>query len=288
VSEGYIEAMGAELVEGRTFTAFDGPDAVGVVMVNESFAQRYLPEGRRLGSILRLSATGIGPLGLNLKASAAQQADGIPFEVVGVLRDVRNVPLGQTVEPAIFTSTGQFPFSEVFIAVRAADVAAALSAVREGLRTAAPHVPMARARTWGDRLRDRTAEPRLLRSVLLFFSALAALLAALGVYGLFSWAVALRTRELAIRLTLGARPMAVGGLVLRQSAVLVGVGLFAGLALVQLGQTALTRVLYNVSPSDAVSTAAAAGLLVLASIAACLPPALRAMRVDPVAGLRAE
>ena len=116
------------------------------------------------------------------------------------------MPLGQPVEPAIYFSTRQFPFSELFIAVRATDRAAALAAIREGLRAAAPQVPMAAARTWGERFAARTAEPRLLMSVLLFFGGLAALLAALGVYGLFSWSVALRTRELAIRLTLGARP----------------------------------------------------------------------------------
>lgn len=288
VSDGYFEAMGAEIASGRAFTAFDGADASGVVVVNDTFAQRYLPQGRAVGTVIRLSATGIGPLGVNLKASAASAHEGIPFEVVGVVKDVRNVPLGQLVEPAIYTSTRQFPFSEVFIAVRATDRAAALSAIREGLREAAPQVPMAAARTWGERFAARSAEPRLLMSVLVFFGGLAALLAALGVYGLFSWAVALRTRELAIRLTLGARPLAVGGLVLRQSAVLVTVGLVAGIGLVQLAHTALTRVLYGVSPGDIGSTAAAALLLLTAAIGACLPPAIRAMRVDPVEGLRAE
>ncbi len=288
VSDGYFEAMGAEIASGRAFTAFDGADASGVVVVNESFARRYLPEGRAVGTVIRLAASGIGPLGVNLKATASQTHEGFPYEVVGVVKDLRNVPLGQVVEPAIYTSTRQFPFSEVFIAVRATDRAAALSAIREGLREAAPQIPMAAARTWGERFAARSAEPRLLMSVLLFFGGLAALLAALGVYGLFSWAVALRTRELAIRLTLGARPLAVGGLVLRQSAVLVGVGLVAGIGLVQLAHTALTRVLYGVSPGDVGSTAAAAALLLAAAIGACLPPAIRAMRVNPVEGLRAE
>jgi putative ABC transport system permease protein len=288
VSDGYFEAMGAEIASGRAFTAFDGADTSGVVVVNESFARRYLPEGRVVGTVIKLTASSIGPLGVNLKASASQTHDGFPYEVIGVVKDVRNVPLGQVVEPAIYTSTRQFPFSEVFIAVRATDRAAALSAIREGLREAAPQLPIAAARTWGERFAARSAEPRLLMSVLLFFGGLAALLAALGVYGLFSWAVALRTRELAIRLTLGARPLAVGGLVLRQSAVLVVVGLIAGIGLVQLAHTALTRVLYGVSPGDVGSTAAAAALLLAAAIGACLPPAIRAMRVDPVEGLRAK
>jgi ABC-type antimicrobial peptide transport system permease subunit len=147
---------------------------------------------------------------------------------------------------------------------------------------------MAAVRTWGERFAARTAEPRMLMTVLVFFGGLAGLLAALGVYGLFSWSVALRTRELAIRLTLGAKPLTVGGLVMRQSAVLVVIGLAGGLLMVRAVEGALTRVLYQVSPSDAASIATASTVLLAAALVACLPPAVRAMRVDPVEGLRAE
>jgi ABC-type lipoprotein release transport system permease subunit len=188
----------------------------------------------------------------------------------------------------VYFSTKQFPFRELFLTVRANDTSTAMAAVRNGLRTAAPSVPMARVQTWGDRFAGRTAQSRLLMTILVFFGGLAALLAALGVYGLFSWSVALRTRELAIRLTLGARPAAVGNLVFRQSAILIGAGLVVGLVLVRLAESALTRVLYEITPGDMSSTAIASGLLVLAAIVACVPPALRAMRVDPVEGLRAE
>src|SRR4030095_2919585 len=129
-----------------------------------------------------------------------------PFEVVGVVKDVRNTPLGQAVEPAIYFGAQQFPFRELFVTVRATTVPAAVTAVRAALAATAPTVPMGVVRTWGERMAARTAEPRLLMMLLLFFGATAALLAGLGVYGLFSWSVAQRTRELAIRLTLGARP----------------------------------------------------------------------------------
>lgn len=109
-----------------------------------------------------------------------------------------------------------------------------------------------------------------------------------AMYGLFSWSVALRTRELAIRLTLGARPFTMGHLVVRQSALLVVAGLVAGLALIRLAERALTAVLYDVTPSDAGSTAIASGLLLTAALLAVLPPVIRATRVDPVEGLRAE
>jgi ABC-type antimicrobial peptide transport system permease subunit len=163
-----------------------------------------------------------------------------------------------------------------------------MAAVRNALKTAAPSVPMAKAQTWGERFGGRTAQSRLLMTILVFFGGLAGLLAAIGIYGLFSWSVALRTRELAIRLTLGARPFSVGNIVVRQSAVLVVIGVVVGLVLIQLAASALTRVLYEVAPSDMRSAAIAAGVLLAAALVACLPPAIRAMRVDPVEGLRAE
>jgi putative ABC transport system permease protein len=120
------------------------------------------------------------------------------------------------------------------------------------------------------------------------FGAAAGLLAALGVYGLFSWSVAQRTRELAIRLTLGARPLSVGVRVIRQSIALIAAGLIVGLTIIWLAETALRRVLFEMSPRDPVSLAAACALLVVVALMACVPPALRALRVDPVDGLRAD
>jgi hypothetical protein len=288
VSDGYFEAMGAVMLQGRTFTNFDGPASHGVVVVNDTFARRSLsdtpnPIGRRLMNY----AAGIGPLGRNLLHHAGQRGP-VAFEIVGVVRDIRNVPIGQPIEPAIYFTTRQFPFMEQFIVVRSADPAAAREAVRAAVRKAAPTVPLGVAQTWGQRFRARTAEPRMLMTILAFFGVLAALLAALGVYGLFSWSVALRTRELAIRLTLGARPSGVGALVLRHSAVLVIVGLAAGWAIVRAAEGALTRVLYQVSATDLAATALASGLLLTAALVACIPPAIRAMRVNPVEGLRAE
>ncbi len=287
VSEGFFEAMGATLTAGRSFTVFDGADAPGVLVVNETFASRYLPDGA-LGRVVRNWSPAVGPLGASLKARPDQRTSGYPFEVVGIVGDVKNGPLGQDVEPAIYFSTRQYPFSELFIAVRATDVAAAQSAVRSALKTVVPAVPMGLTRTWGERMAERTGEARLLMSVLLGFGALAGLLAALGVYGLFAWAVALRTRELAIRLTLGATPASVGGAVLRQSARLIVGGLVAGVVLVQVSDALLARVLYGVRSSDPTAIAVAAALLLVAALCACLPAAVRAMRVDPAAGLRAE
>jgi hypothetical protein len=290
VSDGFFEAMGAELVAGRGFTAFDNRDSASVVIVNESFARRHLGDGNPVGKMVRTWATAVGPLGTYLKAppNYRSPAEGMPHEVIAVVKDVRNVPLGQTVEPAIYFTTRQFPFSELFIAVKAGDRVTAQAAIRNALRKVTPNVPLSVTQTWGERFAARTAEARLLMTILLFFGALAALLAALGVYGLFSWSVATRTRELAIRLTLGARPSSVGALVVGQSAVLVVIGLVAGLIIIRAGESALARVVFGVTTSDAAALITASALLLLAALVACVPPALRAMRVDPVEGLRSE
>jgi ABC-type antimicrobial peptide transport system permease subunit len=151
-----------------------------------------------------------------------------------------------------------------------------------------PDTPLGTVETWPAHLGARTAEPRLLMTTLTAFGLLAGALAALGVYGLFSWWVALRQRELAIRLTLGAQPSLVGAGVVRRSAGLVAVGLGLGLGLVQAARGLLDAVLFGVTAHDPASIASGAALLFGAAILASLPPAWRAMRVDPVAGLRAE
>ena len=149
---------------------------------------------------------------------------------------------GLQVEPAIYATTRQFPFSEVTLAVKATDTSVAQTAIRNAMRKVVPALPMGVTQTWGERFAAKTAEARLLMSILVFFGSLAAFLAALGVYGLFSWSVALRTRELAIRLTLGARPAAVAALVVRQSAVLIVTGLVVGFVIIRSAEGILSRV----------------------------------------------
>ena len=260
VSDGYFESLGAALAQGRAFAAADEMDTAGVVIVNETFAQRFFTDGRAVGRVITTMSGAIGPLGVNL-VRIRPRPEGTPppppnappvhspptrFEVIGVVKDVRNAPFGQPVEPALYFTTRQYTFREQFVTVRGADRAAAVAAIRNALQQEAPNVPMGVARTWGERFATRTAEPRLLMTLLVFFGALAGLLAALGVYGLFSWSVALRKRELAIRLTLGARPAEVGALVVRQSAILVVAGLAVGILIIRLAR-ARSRGWFSVS-----------------------------------------
>jgi putative ABC transport system permease protein len=292
-SDGYFETMRAAFAAGRPFSKYDTADAVPVVIVNETFVNRYLEGRQPLGRFVITNARYVGPRAQNLMVK-----DGDPnlpesvtparFEIVGVVKDIRNTPLGQAVEPAIYFSSQQFPFREMYLVVRAQNTTAGVAAIRASLSATAPTVPMGAVRTWAERMAAKTQEARLLMTVLLFFGVAAASLAALGVYGLFSWSVAQRTRELAIRLTLGARPVSVGAAVVRQSVALVAIGLVAGLGIVWISQAALARVLFDLSPHDPGSLAAAGILLAVVAIGACVPPALRALRVDPVQGLRAE
>ena len=158
------------------------------------------------------------------------------------------------------------------------------AALKNALKAVSPNTPVGKIETWGDRFRARTAEPRLLMTTLTMFGGLAAFLAALGVYGLFSWSVALRQRELAIRLTLGAKPSGVAVAVIRHCAVLAIVGLTAGLIVVQLAKGALATVVFGVTPGDITSMAVAATLLLATAVLASLLPAWRATRVNPVEG----
>lgn len=207
---------------------------------------------------------------------------------IPAVADIRNVPLGQEIEPTIYFSTRHYPFSELFYVVRATDTATARAALHEALAAVAPDVPLGDVRTWGDRFAGRTAEARLLMAVLVAFGTLAALLAAIGIYGLFSRSIALRLRELSIRAALGATPQSLGLLVLRQAALLVTVGVLAGALSVRAVGRLLAHVLYQTSPRDLAASGIAAGLLVAAALVATLYPLARAMNADPISGLRSE
>jgi putative ABC transport system permease protein len=290
VSDGYFETMGARLLEGRLFTSHDTPDAEAVVIVNETLAKRHFPGQSAVGREILAGSFAVGPLGRNLMWTVRPDGHRIQprVRIVGVVADIQNAALGLPVEPAVYASSRQFPFGTMTIVMTARDHATAVQALRRVLKAVSPATPLGTVETWRERFNSRTAEPRLLMTTLTAFGTLAAFLAALGVYGLFSWSVALRQRELAIRLTLGAPPLSVGTTVIRHSVALVAAGLVTGLLLVRAARGALSTVLFGITPSDLTSIVVAGTLLFVAALVATLPPAWRAMRVDPVEGLRAE
>jgi putative ABC transport system permease protein len=290
VTDGYFEAMGARLVAGRFFTDRDLASSEGVVVVNETLAKRFGTDGAIVGKQLMTYSGQVGPLGRNLMVTLLPDGHRQfhPLTIVGVVGDVRDTALGQPVEAALYLPAAQFPFRSMQVAINARDNATAVAAMRNALKAVAPGTPPGTVETWTHKAGAHSAEPQLLMTTLSAFGLLAAVLAALGVYGLFSWSVALRRRELAIRLTLGARPIGVGAMVVSQSILLVVLGLAAGWAIIRALQGPLSTVLFDVKPSDLSATSSAALLLFVASIAACVPAAIRAMRIDPVEGLRNE
>jgi ABC-type antimicrobial peptide transport system permease subunit len=211
------------------------------------------------------------------------------YQVVGVVGDVKNNGLAAAVEPALYFTHRQFPFKGMHLVVQGTiDRRAAVTAVREALHEADPNLPTAEARSLSDVLSAQTDRPRSLLMLMAVFAAVALLLAAVGVYGVLSYAVTQRRIELSIRMALGARPAGVVWLVVRQGLVLCGVGLLLGVAAsLALGRT-LSTFLNGVSSADPVAFAAAAGVAVVVAISACILPARRAVVASVSAGLRAE
>ena len=281
VSSGYLEAVRATLVGGRTFTNDDRLDTEAVVVVNQTFARRVFPGEDAVGQRLVSTARNIGPLGLNLKGAG-------PFRIVGIVADIHQAPLGQAGEGVIYHTIRQFPYRPVTIAARGADVAAVTTAMRTALRTLDATLPLSNVKTMNERFRTGTAAPRLLMSVLIAFAVLTGSLAAIGVYGLLACVVNDRRRELAIRLALGAQPGSLARLVTKQGLSLTLAGILVGLLVAQLSRGVLQAVLFETQVTDFAAAATTGALLLVAAGLACLAPARRAARVAPVEGLKGD
>jgi predicted permease len=279
VSEGYFDTFRVKLVGGRLFTEHDGLTSEPVIIVNSTFARRHFPGEDAVGKRIRSAAGQIGPLGRNLLGRG-------PFTIVGVIADIQQGPIGQPVEPAIYHTARQFPFSAMNVTLRGPDMAALASAVRAAVRQTDPTLALGDMRTMEERHLKATAEPRLLMFVLSAFAVLTGLLAAVGVYGLLMWVVNERRRELAIRLALGARPTALARSVTLQGVTLVAIGAAIGLTASRAAGTLLRAVLFQTGLSDPGAVVGSAVLLLGAALAACALPAWRAAKVEPLEGLR--
>jgi putative ABC transport system permease protein len=281
VSSGYLEAIGAVLTGGRTFTVDDRVDTEPVVVINQTFARRVFPGEDAIGRRIISSARYIGPIGYNLVGRG-------PFRIVGVVADIHQAAIGQANEPVIYHTLRQFPYRSMTLSARGADPAAVTAAMRRAVRQLDPAIPLANVNTFDERIAARTSAPRLLMYVLVAFAALTGILAAIGVYGLLACVVNDRRRELAIRLALGARPGTLARDVTVQGLSLACAGVAAGLLTAQLAGRLLRAVLFETRTTDVPAAAATAGVLLLATALACVAPARRAARVPPAEGLRGE
>jgi putative ABC transport system permease protein len=277
VSWDYFRTVGMTIISGRPFTQQDDQDHSGVAIVNEAFARQYLPQGKALGQRIQ-------PV---LPAQIWNNERLTSFEVVGIVRNVKSAGWNAESEPTYYLPATQAPFQAMTILVRTRnDPATLVSALRNAVQTIDPTQPVTNIRTLDQIVSDSIAQPRLNMLLMGLFGGLALILAAVGIYGLLSYAVTERTREIGTRMALGAQVPDVLRLVLKQGMTLALIGEVIGLV----GAFALTRVirglLFGVAPTDAMTFIAVAAVLTSVALLACYFPARRAAKVDPLVALR--
>ncbi|MCL4818999.1 MAG: ABC transporter permease [Vicinamibacteria bacterium] len=276
VTASYFRTLGIPLVRGRLFRDDDTRESTPVVVISDSAARRHFPGEDPIGKRIRLGL-GFGD---------GRRAGG---EVVGIVADVKLKKLDEDEDPEIYLPHSQAPLGSMEVVVRAAVPPETLAAgVRAAVKALDPALAVGRPRTLDEVVGRSISGQRFTMLLVLLFAQLALALAALGLFGVLAHHVAQRTREIGVRLALGAEPGAVRRLVMGEALALAAAGVGLGL----LGTAALSRVLraqlFALSPTDPASLGLAAlSLLAAAAVAAALP-ALRASRVDPVIALRAE
>ncbi|HST53142.1 MAG TPA: ABC transporter permease [Pyrinomonadaceae bacterium] len=273
VSPNYFQVMGVGLLEGREFTDHDRTGMPNAAVINETMRRRYFADEDPLGKRLTVNYLD-APMTL---------------EVVGVVKDIKQESLATPANPQIYVSYLQVPWFSTALVIRArGDSNAVLTSVERAVRSFDPSQASTGAKTMEQLLYDSAAQPRFYSLLLGAFAALALLLAAVGIYGVISYAVAQRTQEIGIRMALGAQGRDVLKLVIGQGMVWVIVGVAIGLG----AAFALTRVmkslLYEVGANDPATFASVTALLTIVALAACLVPAHRATKVDPIVALRYE
>jgi predicted permease len=276
-SPGYFEAMGIPVLRGRGFERGDRAGSRQVVVLSQTAVRRFFP--------------GEDPLGKSITVGW-RRPDGMPpagGEVVGVVGDVKEAGLAEENPPEIYLAYGQLPVSSMDVLLRTAvgpmTLAPAAATVVRGLD---PELPIARLHTLDDIVARSVSEPRFYVVLLGAFAGTALFLAALGIFGVMSYAVVQRSREIGIRVALGAHPAHLRRMVLGQALLLavagVGLGLLGSLGL----SRAIAGLLFDLSPTDPATLAGVALLLTAVALLASYLPARRATRVDPLIALRSE
>lgn len=268
VSPGYFSTMRIRLISGRDVSDTDVAGGPLVAVIDQAAADKYYPGRDPIGARLSFPWPGW-------------------MTVVGVVANVANNDLTDRPEPTIYVPFPQYSQAEMtVVAVATGGVAGAVATIRAVVRELAPDVPVSDERTIEDRISESVAQPRFAAQLLFAFGVLALLLGAVGTYGLFAYRTQRRTRELAVRMALGARAGQVVWVVVREGAVLAGSGVALGVLLaIGLGRV-LDGMLFGVASVDLVTFGAVATLLLATALLATYLPARRATRVDPVTVIR--
>ena len=267
IAPDYLSVMGISLLEGRTFDASSA--ANNEVIVNEALARQLWPTGDALGRRFRVS--------------------GAWWTIVGVTRDAfTHGLLDEKAEPALYSPLGNLEDGRVTLIVRARDGIDPTPTLRQLATSLRPGTTMPTITSVEQSLSDSMAEPRFSMLVLATFAGLAVVLAAIGLYGVISYSVAQRTKEIGIRVTLGATRGAIARLVVGDGLRLALLGVSLGMCGAMAGTRLIQAALYGVQRGDPVSFVVGAAVLIGVSTAACILPTLRATSVDPVVAVRAE
>ena len=213
-----------------------------------------------------------------------------PWEIVGIVEDVRLVSLDQAPRATIYLSYPRTPyFNWLQVVLRtSADPTILTETLRREVQALDPALPVGSIRIMQDVVDRSAARPRMTAFLMVLFASLATLLAAVGLYGVLAYAVSKRTRELGVRVAMGARPGDILTLVVRQGVVLVSLGLVVGLALTLAAGRLVTGLLYQIRPSDPVALGGAGLVVFVVALFACMTPAVRACRTPPAEALKSE
>ncbi len=271
ISPGYLATLGVPLVEGRDIGAADIDGAPGVVVVNETMARRYWQGESAIGHTVQVVDT------------------GRTFRVVGVVADHKRHGVLETPSPFAYYAEAQRPSRYNFLLARTSgDAATLLAAMRRELLAMEPGLVVMDASTMDEHMAASLMPARVGAALAMAFGGLGTLLAAIGLYGVIAFSVARRTKEIGLRMALGAEPGGVMAMVMRQGFTLVVAGLVIGSLLAAGAAVTLRGLLYGVTPFDPWAWLAAIGAMIAAGAFANAVPARRAMRVEPLTALRTD
>ncbi len=272
VSAGYLEALGLRLVEGRALADGDRAGTRPVILVNETFARTYFPGARLVGRELPVFRQ--------------------PSEVVGIVGDVRHAGLNAEPQPEVYVSyrqSEQLRSAATYLVVRTrADPMALVPALGAAVRSIDPDIPLESVMTMEARVSASVAQPRFDAAIVVGFGGLALILAVVGVYGVLSFSVLQRRREIGVRMAVGAGAGDVRRLVMRQGGMLVVAGLAIGLIAAALSSRLLGALLFGVTARDPAVFIGVAALLGAVGLVACYLPARRAARTNLLEALRQD
>ncbi len=269
VSADYFRTLAIPFLRGRGFDERDHADAPYVMMVNEAFRRRYVPDEDPIGKHVQIF--------------------GRPYQVIGIVGDVKFMGLGSAVAPAVYPHINQFPFGFFSLLIRTEmDAAQLIPAVRAQAREIDPQLAVYQIESMDELLSNTVAGPRFNMWLLATFASVALAMAGIGVYGVMAYSVSRRTHEIGVRMALGAARSDLAGMVLRSGLGLTAAGTALGLGAAYGLTRLMSSLLYGVEATDAATFLVVTLVQAVVALVASYVPAHRAMRVDPMVALRYE